>query len=102
MGAHVTPIHAELFGSRTVTARGYALDSSTPVLAMCRRLLAAGVDPDTPLHCYRGKTLCLKVATIEYGAKLSVREDRGVEFCLYRPPPNGGLASPIKFDGVAA
>jgi hypothetical protein len=51
--------------------RGYA-----PALDMCRRLLAEGFDPATPLEVYRGDVLCLRISSIGYGAGLCVEDDK--------------------------
>jgi hypothetical protein len=48
------------------------VNSRSPVLGMCRKLVAAGYDPATPLHAYRGATLCLTVRSIGAAAKLEV------------------------------
>jgi hypothetical protein len=47
---------------------------NAPVLALCRALIEAGHDPNTPLEAYRGATLCLRVRSIGEGAKLTVKE----------------------------
>ena len=60
-------IRAELTGADTCTARGITSRSSTPVLAMCRRLIEAGCDPATRLDAYRGDVLCLRVRSIGEG-----------------------------------
>ena len=49
------------------------MNTGSPVLAMCRALVAAGYDPTTPLHAYRGATLCLAVRSIGEGARLAVK-----------------------------
>jgi hypothetical protein len=51
-----TAVHAELSGSNTANAWGFTVQGFAPVLKLCRRLLAAGVDPRLPLHAYRGDT----------------------------------------------
>jgi hypothetical protein len=51
--------------------RGYA-----PALDMCRRLLAEGFDPATPLEVYRGDMLCLRIRAIGEGATLCVEDDK--------------------------
>jgi hypothetical protein len=66
------PIEAELIGSNECRCGGITTRSSSPVLAMCRALIAAGYDPSRPLHVYRGKVLALKVRTIGEGARLQV------------------------------
>jgi hypothetical protein len=65
-------IRAELIGSDACSAAGITIRSSAPVLALCRRLIAAGHDPATPLEAYRGETLCLCVRSIGQGAQLKV------------------------------
>ena len=66
-------IHAELIGSDTCAALGITIESSTPVLAMCRALVAAGIDPATRLEAYRGDVLCLWVRSIGEAARLTVK-----------------------------
>ena len=68
------PIRAELAGSHHCKAEGFAVRSSAPILALCRKLIAAGVDPGRPLHAYRGDVLCLRVRSIGECAKLTVAE----------------------------
>ena len=63
-------IRAELVGSDRCTAAGYVARGTTPILAMCRRLIEADYDPTTTLHCYRGETLCLLVRLIGEAATL--------------------------------
>jgi hypothetical protein len=61
------------------TDRGTALGvEAGGVCDLCRKLIAAGVDPATPLHAYRGIVLCLRIRTIGEAAKLTVVErERG-------------------------
>jgi hypothetical protein len=66
---------AELVGSDTCTAGGLTVQGNAPILAMCRRLTEAGVDPARPLHAYRGATLCLTVRSIGEAAGLDVGGD---------------------------
>src|SRR5262249_61635956 len=63
---------ADLVGSDVCTAPGIIARSYAPVLALCRRLIEAGIDPDQPLHVYRGDTLALVVRSIAEGARLAV------------------------------
>ena len=67
-------IRADLIGSTTCTAAGITATGNAPVLALCRQLLAAGLDPDQALEVYRGATLSLTVRSIGEGAQLTVRE----------------------------
>ena len=74
--AGCNPLRAELIGSDRCTIPGFAATSGTPVLALCRTLLAAGFDPDHPLHAYRGDKLALYVCSIGRGAKLAVEDSK--------------------------
>jgi hypothetical protein len=65
------PIHAELIAGNTCAALGITISSSSPVLALCRKLVKDGYDPATPLEAYRGETLCLRVRSIGEGHRLS-------------------------------
>jgi hypothetical protein len=89
----MTPIRAVLAGSDRCAAEGMTLRANAPVLAMCRALIQAGFDPATPLHAYRGDTLCLTVTSIGWGARHTVREDERVGPFLRRwtpfPMPRG-------------
>jgi hypothetical protein len=91
------PIRADLIGQSQATACGITVSGrNTPVLALCRALIAAGHDPDSPLEVCRGSTLCLRVRSIGEGAKLAVYDNsvgRPV-FGLYKPFPGSAVASP--------
>ena len=63
-------IRCELLGSDRCLAAGYVTRGTSPVLAMCRKLIAAGIDPNLRLECYRGETLCLLVRLIGEAATL--------------------------------
>jgi hypothetical protein len=65
-------IRADLSGSDTCIALGLAINSSSPVLALCRALIAAGHDPAMPLEAYRDETLCLRVRSIGEAANIEV------------------------------
>jgi len=104
------PLPAELSGDGTCTAAGITARSHAPALALCRQLLAAGLDPDQALEVYRGATLALRIRSIGEGAQFTVREDnRGTpRFVAYRPGPgergNGacGGASPMRQSEIAS
>jgi hypothetical protein len=78
-------IRAELIGSDRAEAASITAGSSAPVLALCRSLIAAGLDPDAALEVYRRGVLTLRVRSLGAGAALTVREDRGTpEFARYK------------------
>jgi hypothetical protein len=66
-------VHAELTGRDSASALGITVRGSTPVLALCRKLVENGCPPATPLAAYRGGTLCLIVRSIGEAACLEVR-----------------------------
>jgi len=72
--AATSPVRAELIGDDICSALGITAQSSSPLLALCWKLIEAGHDPDAPLHAYRGNTLALKVRSIGEGAKLTVED----------------------------
>jgi hypothetical protein len=47
-------------------------DRGEAPLELCRKLIASGVDPQTPLHVYRGSVLALVIRAIGEGAQLVV------------------------------
>lgn len=83
----IAPIRAEIIKSNQCDAEGYSVKASAPVLAMCRKLIEAGYDPDRPLHAYRGDTLCLTVSSIGWGAKHTVVEKNrdGLQLVKWMP-----------------
>jgi len=85
-------IRAELAGASICIARGIAVEANAPVLELCRKLLAAGIDPGSRLDVYRGNVLCLRVRAIGEGARLEI-DGHGAGF---RPVGGGGTASPVR------
>jgi hypothetical protein len=87
------------------SAEGLEVRANAPGLAMCRKLLESGYDPDRPLHCFWGETLAMKISSIAYGARYSVSEPstgsgvRPVPFS--EGPKKSGVASPIRFSDAA-
>src|SRR5215470_4979726 len=65
-------IFAELIGSERCSALGMTARGTTPVLALCRRLIEAGHNPATPLEVWRGSTLCLRIRRIGEAAQFTV------------------------------
>jgi hypothetical protein len=85
-------LRADLIGSSTCSEAGITANGTAPVLTLCRRLLAAGLDPDQALEVYRGAVLALRVRSIGEAAKLTVEEcsDGRPRFRPYRPRPSEG------------
>lgn len=79
-------VSAQIIGSERCSAEGHTGRGSSPVLALCRKLVKAGLDPDLPLHAYRGDILCLTVRSIGEGARLTVKErQNGPALEIWRP-----------------
>jgi hypothetical protein len=76
-GRHL--VYSDLCGDDVASALNIKIRSPAPVLDLCRALVAAGVDPATELHCYRGETLCLRIRAIGEAGKLKIGGD-GVTF----------------------
>ena len=73
------PIRAQLIGSSRCSAGGNTAFGPAPVLTLCRRLVAAGLDPNRRLEVYRGGTLALFVSFNVIGHGLGWRvQDCGV------------------------
>jgi len=87
------PIRAELVGSYHCTACGLTAQGETPILAICRALIAAGHDPATPLLVYRGNTVALTISSIGDAATLEVN-GKGTGFM--RCPEPVGIAPPMR------
>jgi hypothetical protein len=80
---HTQAIRADLIGSDRCTAAGITATGNASVLALCRRLLAVGYDPATPMRVYRGAVLALSVRSIGEGAALEIN-GKGTSFVLRR------------------
>jgi hypothetical protein len=70
------PLRGSLVGADRCAIPGFTATSATPILALCRTLLAAGFDPATPMECYRGNTLAVRVHSIGQAARLTVQDNR--------------------------
>lgn len=66
-----SPIVAQLIGSDTAVANGI---KATGAFDLCRRLIAAGVNPDAGLVCTRDGIVALRIRAIGTGAKYTIRE----------------------------
>ena len=69
-------IRAELTGCNVCTALGTVAIACAPVLALCRKLVAAGHDPAMPLEVWRANQLALRIRSIGEAAGLTVEDDR--------------------------
>jgi hypothetical protein len=76
-------LRAELIGNDTCVANKIEARGHSPVLVMCRELLAAGLNPDTALEVFRGAVLALRVRSIGEGAGLEVNA-KGTGFAVRR------------------
>jgi hypothetical protein len=92
-----TPIGATLSGDDIVTALGITAQSSSPVLALCRQLVAAGHDPATAMHVVRGDTLALIIRSIGEVIRLRIGS-HGVGF---EADPECGARPPTRLSGRA-
>ena len=54
-------IHATLAGDDTCSALGVTARGTSPILYLCRELIAAGVNPFRRLDAYRNGTVALRV-----------------------------------------
>jgi hypothetical protein len=95
-------LRAELVGSKICQAAGLTARGRAPVLALCRKLLAAGHDPGLPVDVYRGDTLAFIIRTIGEGAWLDVADDRhGRPRLRGRRDRGDGAGSPVEeIDGA--
>jgi hypothetical protein len=89
-------LRAELVGDRTATMGDIVVTGRAPTLALCRKLVELGYDPASPLHCYRGDTLAIKVGSIGAGARLTVDESTGCRFAKWKASPALESASPVR------
>jgi hypothetical protein len=89
------PIRAVLIDHNRCEALGIAVCDAAPVLTLCRKLVAAGYDPELPLHAYRGNILALRVRTIGEAAQLSIGGD-GIGFRSRANSPSAALERSVK------
>jgi hypothetical protein len=90
---------AELVGDDSCRCREIdaAVTANAPVLAMCRQLLATGIDPDTALCVYRRGVLALKVRSIREGARLTVKTaGNGTPIFTLDDGCKGAAAPPVR------
>ncbi len=73
------PIRAVLIDTNCCKAAGITVRAGAPVLALCRKLVAAGHDPALPLHVFWGDSLAFRVRSIGEAASLTISGD-GIGF----------------------
>jgi hypothetical protein len=83
-------IPAELTGSDICTSAGITTTGVTPVLSLCRELLAAGLDADTAVEVFRGATMALRIRAIGEAAGLEINAE-GNGFRPARKPDTAPL-----------
>jgi hypothetical protein len=100
----LSPVRAAIIGDDTCTADGITARAHAPALALCRKLIEAGYDPDRPLHAYRGETLSLRIRSIAEGARWTVKDSRFGTPMLHRWPEPclGAAAAPCMRPSVGA
>jgi hypothetical protein len=100
---HIQPkqehVIAELVGDDSCRCQEIdaAVTANAPVLAMCRQLLATGIDPDTALCVYRQGKLALRVRSIREGARLTVKTaGNGTPIFTLDDGCKGAAAPPVR------
>jgi hypothetical protein len=97
-----TPIRAELSGDRRCSALGTVVNAYAPVLTLARRLIRAGLPPDSILEVYRGATLCFRVP-LATASRLEVRDsNQGRPVFVPWRSRNTRTAPPIAPNDLAA
>jgi hypothetical protein len=95
------PLTGSIVGSDRCVVAGISIRASSPVLAVCRQLVAAGCDPDLGLELYRDDTLCLIIGSIGTAAALEINPKStgfiGARAVRAAPPmrQNGPRAAPL-------
>jgi hypothetical protein len=89
-GKNRVAIRAELFGADCCKGLGIEARGAAPVLALCRKLVEAGINRALALEAYRGDILSLRIRSIGEGAGVRVAT-HGVGFeslpeCTAGPP----------------
>jgi hypothetical protein len=96
-GASCNTVRADLIGSDTCSGAGITATGAAPVLALCRQLLAAGLDPDAALAVYRTGTLAIHVRSLREGSRLSVKTaGNGAPIFTVDGACEGATASPVR------
>jgi hypothetical protein len=88
------PIIAELGNDRCATL-GIIGRGEAPALELCRKLIERGVNPQTPLHVYRGDVLALRIRSTGEGAELVVKTSNQGTPVFRRRGARGVTAPPV-------
>jgi hypothetical protein len=94
-------IRAEIVGTDQCHAEGIGVRGGAPVLAICRKLTAAGFDPGRPLHAFRGNVLCLVIRSVGEAARFVV-DERRMALARWKPLSCAEVPPPVAPRGVAA
>jgi hypothetical protein len=70
----VAEVRIDLIGSDAAAFGDEVLTHRTPIFEWCRRLVARGYDPATPLVAYRVGRAAIRIRAIGEGAELTVKE----------------------------
>lgn len=101
-----TAVTAKLTGMDTIVALGVTTVSKTSVLTLCAELVAAGIDPESPLAVYRGDRLALTVRSIGEAARLAINGKGsgfavGTAVCTAPPVRKNGSAGPATLNRIS-
>jgi len=83
-------LHADLIGGDMATALDITANSSSPVISLCKKLIEAGFDPTSPLECWRGDVLCVRIRSIGETAEFEINS-HGSGFIRRRDRRRAGL-----------
>src|SRR5262249_23468274 len=77
----LTPIAAELIGSHGCESLGSVGKGNSPVLSLCRSLLAAGFNPDQALDVYPPGTPALRVKSLRADVQPKMPSESSKALC---------------------
>ena len=89
-------LRGDLVGVDLIVVDRLSVCSDTRIRDACRKLVEFGVDPKTPLHCFRKGQLAVTVRSIGKGSRLEINGD-GIGFIVRRTPRNGHSLTGAKF-----
>lgn len=100
-------VYVRLFNSDTAICQELNLKvvkgRGSPIGALCREILATGLDPSSLVYIYRGETLCFKPRTLGRWAGVTTEErDHGsVREIPYRTMPSETVTA-LRYRGATA